>query len=224
MVTLVTEDFLHGAQFEESKVESLFRDKAEIYRAGPSLGISADEGYKYSAVLQQMQNNLEGLTALSPSDCRSTFSSTNLPSLFSNVLLITKSPETDMGSIVGGDLLFPEMLTDFENLYQLGYRNWFSTSGRKNLLHNRCSNTNFNFGIDNSWNVPVWDNYCTVTPYPVSYCLAQPFDAGCGTMLDTRTLVAATVGVLIQFTCLALVAFSNGNIPLGTRSPNTFSH
>lgn len=164
--------------------------------------------------MSQIQNDLTDFVSLSPRECRSAYSSSRLPSTFSNVVLVSSTFPIPSSTFIDGDLRYPEMAVSSEYRKML-QADLFNTTGIISLFHDRCADTEFNFGNGDTWYFPVWDPYCTVTPYPVQYCLAQPFDAGCGVSLDVRVLTGIVICLLVEVACLASLAFSPAYHPLG---------
>jgi hypothetical protein len=211
----VTEDYLTGSRLDGATEQSIFLAKAEHYCNISKSSQAAVTTIDYNDLLQQMRSNLTDLIHLSPQECRSAYSSLDMPSEFSNVLLVTSSNISNtIDGFVDGDLIYPEMAAEpkFQDMQTI---NWFNANGTTSIFHNHCVNTYFDFGIGDTWNVPVWDYYCTVAPYRVDYCLAQKFELDCGVSLNARVLIGITVCLVVEFGCLASLACSRGFRPLG---------
>jgi hypothetical protein len=211
----VTEDYLTGSRLDGATEQSIFLAKAEHYRNISKSSQAALTTIDYNNLLQQLRGNLTDLIHLSPEECRNAYSSLKMPSEFSNVLLVTSSNISNtIDGFVDGDLLFPEMAAGpkYEDMQTI---NWVNANGTTSIFHKHCVNTSFDFGIGNTWNVPVWDYYCTVAPYRVDYCLAQKFEFGCGVGFNTRVLVGIIVCLVVEVGCLISLAFTHGFRPLG---------
>jgi hypothetical protein len=94
--------------------------------------------------------------------------------------------------------------------------NWFNNNGTASIFHKHCVNTYFGFGTGNTWNVPVWDYYCTVSPYRVNYCLAQKFEHECGVGINNQVIIGIIVCLVVEVGFLVSLACSRGFRPLGT--------
>jgi hypothetical protein len=215
----VTEDYLTGSRLDGATEQSIFLTKAEHYRNISKSSQAAITTLDYDNLLQQMRSNLTGLIHLSPQECRSAYSSLDMPSEFSNVLLVTSSNISNtIDGFVDGDLIYPEMAAEpkFQDMQVI---NWFNANGTTSIFHNHCVNTYFDFGIGDTWNIPVWDYYCTVAPYRVDYCLAQKFEPDCGVGLNTQVLIGIIVCLVVEVGCLISLTVSRGFRPLGTLTP-----
>jgi hypothetical protein len=138
-----------------------------------------------------------------------------MPSEFSNVLLVTSSNISNtIDGFVDGELMYPEMAAN-PKFQDMQIMNWFNANGTTSIFHKHCVNTYFDFGVGDTWNVPVWDYYCTVAPYRVDYCLAWKFELDCGVGLNSRVLIGIIVCLVVEVGCLASLAFSRGFRPLG---------
>jgi hypothetical protein len=211
----VTEDYLTGSRLDGATEQSIFLAKAEHYCNISKSSQAAVTTIDYNDLLQQMRSNLTDLIHLSPEECRSAYSSMQMPSEFSNVLLVTSSNISNtIDGFVDGDLIYPEMAAGPE-LQARQVINWFNANGTTSIFHKHCINTYFDFGIGDTWNVPVWDYYCTVAPYRVDYCLAWKFELDCGVGLNSRVLIGIIVCLVVEVGCLASLAFSRGFRPLG---------
>jgi len=215
---LVTEDYLTGSRLDGATEQSIFQAKAEHTRNISKSSQAALTTIDFENLLQQMRGNLTDLIRLSPEECRSTYSSLEVLSRFSNVLLVTSSNASNtLDGFVDGDLLYPELAVEpkSEGTQSMRITNWFNADGITPVFHNHCVGTVFDFGNGNAWNVPVWDYYCTVMSYPISYCLAQKFEYECGVALNTRVLVGIIVCLVVEFGCLISLAIARGFRPLG---------
>jgi hypothetical protein len=211
----VTEDYLTGSRLDGATEQSIFLAKAEHYRNISKSSQAALTTIDYNNLLQQLRGNLTDLIHLSPEECRSTYSSLKMPSEFSNVLLVTSSNISNtIDGFVDGDLSFPEMAAGL-NFQDMQIIDWFNTNGTASIFHKHCVNTYFDFGIGDSWSVPVWDYYCTVAPYRVDYCLAQRFEVDCGVGLNTQVFLGIIACLVVEVGCLMSLAFSRGFRPLG---------
>jgi len=215
---LVTEDYLTGSRLDGATEQSIFQAKAEYYRNVSKSSQAALTTIDFEDLLQQMRGNLTDLERLSPEECRSVYSSFKVPSRFSNVLLVTSSNASNtLDGFVNGDLLYPELAVEPkpEGTQSMRIINWFNADGITPVSHNHCVGTVFDFGNGDTWNVPVWDYYCTVMSYPIDYCLAQKFEFDCGVALNTRVLVGIIVCLIVEFGCLISLAIARGFRPLG---------
>jgi hypothetical protein len=211
----VTTDYLTGSRLDGATEQSIFLAKAEYYRNISRSSQAALTMIDYDDLLRQMRGNLTSLIHLSPEECRSAYSSFQVPSRFSNVLLITISNSSNtIDGFVDGDLLYPEMATKPSD-QAMQVINWFNANGTTPIFHKHCVNTYFDFGLGDTWSVPVWDYYCTVAPYRVDYCLAQEFEHDCGVGLNTRVIVGIIVCLVVEVGCLMSLAISRGFRPLG---------
>jgi hypothetical protein len=211
----VTEDYLTGSRLDGATEQAIFLAKAEHYRNISRSSQAALTTIDYKNLLQQLRGNLTDLIHLSPEECRSAHSSMTMPSEFSNVLLVTSSNISNtIDGFIDGDLLYPEMSagTKYEDMQTI---NWFNASGTTSIFHKHCVNTYFDFGNGSTWDVPVWDYYCTIAPYHVDYCLTQRFEPDCGVGLNTQVLIGIIVCLVVEVGCLASLAFSRGFRPLG---------
>jgi hypothetical protein len=215
---LVTGDYLTGSRLDGATEQSTFLAKAEHYRNISKSSQAALTTIKYDELLQKMRGSLTDLVHLSPEECRSAYSSFKIPSRFSNVLLITPSNLSNtIDGFVDGDLLYPEMITGpkYEGMQVI---NWFNTNDTAFIFHNHCVGTIFDFGNGSTWNIPVWDYYCTAASYPVDYCLAQKSELDCGVALNTRVLIGIIACLIVEVGCLTSLAVSRGFRPLGMQS------
>ncbi|KAI4733855.1 hypothetical protein E4T50_15589 [Aureobasidium sp. EXF-12298] len=213
---LVTGDYPTGSRLDGAMEQSIFLAKAEHYRNISKSSHAALTTINYDDLLQQMRRSLTDLVHLSPQECRSAYSSFKVPSGFSNVLLVTPSNFSNtIDGFVDGDLLYPEMITGlkYEGVQVI---NWFNTNGTASIFHNHCVGTIFDFGNGSTWNIPVWDYYCTAASYPVDYCLAQKFELDCGVALNTRILIGIIACLIMEVGCLTSLAVSRGFRPLAT--------
>jgi hypothetical protein len=214
----VTEDYLTGSRLDGATEQSIFLAKAEHYRNISRSSQAALTTVDYDDLLRQMRGNLTNLIHLPPEECRSAYSSFQVPSNLSNVLLVTSSTTSNtIDGFVDGDLLYPEMASGLRP-QSIQTVNWFNAHGTTSIFHKHCVNTYFDFGVGDTWNVPVWDYYCTVAPYRIDYCLTQRFEHGCGVSLNTRVLVGIIVCLVVEVGCLISLAVSRGFRPLGIRS------
>jgi hypothetical protein len=211
---LVTKDYLTGSRLDGATEQSIFQTKAEHYRNISKSSQAALTKVDLEGLLQQMRGNLSDLIRLSPEECRSAYSSLQVPSAFSNVLLVTSSDASNtLDGLVDGDLLYPEMAVKFK--YEgMQVINWFNANGTTSIFHKHCVGTVFDFGSGNNWNVPVWDYYCSVMSYPVDYCLAQKFELDCGVALYTRDFIGIIVCLIVEIGCLISLTMSRGFRPL----------
>lgn len=192
---LVTEDYLQGSRLDAATEQSIYFTKAEQYFDVSSSARAALSTISYDALLRQIRGNLTSLIRLSPAECRNTYSSLQMPSKFSNVLLISFSNISNtLDGFIDCELHYPEMTASHK---QQGVQDidWFNTNGTASIFHKNCIDTDFDFG-HGVWNVPVWDYYCTATPYLVEYCLAQTFEPRCGVDVDTLSLLVSSVACL----------------------------
>lgn len=215
---LVTEDYLTGSRLDGATEQSIFMAKAEHYVNVSKSSHAALTTISFEDLLQQMRGNLTDLIHLPPQECRSAYSSLKMPSKSSNVLLITSSNASNtLDGFVGGDLLYPEMV--IKRRYEgMQVTNWFNANGTASIFHNHCVGTVFDFGTGDTWDVPMWDYYCTVISYPVEYCLVQKFKFECGVALNTRVLIGIIVCLIAQVGCLTSLIFSRGFQPFGSLS------
>ncbi|KEQ69521.1 hypothetical protein M436DRAFT_19503, partial [Aureobasidium namibiae CBS 147.97] len=216
---LVTEDYLTGSRLDGATEQSIFQAKAKHCRNISKSSQAALTTIDFEILLQQMRVNLTDLKRLSPEECRSAYSSLEVPSRFSNVLLVTSSNASNtLDGFVDGDLLYPELAVESESEGTQSMRiiNWFDGDGITPVFHNHCVGTVFDFGNGDTWNIPVWDYYCTVMSYPISYCLAQRFEFDCGVALNTRVFTGIIVCLIVQVGCLTSLVFSRGFLPLAT--------
>jgi len=208
VASLVTVDYLKGSRLDTATEQSIFLTKAEKYRSVSISAKAALTEIKYDALLEQIRVDSTNLVHLSPTECRTAYSSLQVPSKFSNVLLISFSNTSNtLDGLIDCDLHYPEMNVDphHQGVHKV---NWFNTNGTASIFHNHCMDTDFDFGDGDIWNVPVWDYYCTVTSYPVEYCLAQPFEPECGVDINTRVLIGIIVCLFVEIGCLASLAAS----------------
>jgi len=215
---LVTEGYLTGSRLDGTTEQSIFQAKAEHYRDISKSSQAALTTIDFEELLRQMRGNLSDLIHLSPEECRIAYSSLEVPSRFSNALLVTSSNASNtLDGFVDGDLLYPELAVEPKSEGTRGMRiiNWFNADGITPVFHNHCVGTVFDFGNGDTWNVPLWDYYCTVMSYPISYCLAQKFEFDCGVALNTRVLVGIIVCLTVEFGCLISLAIARGFRPLG---------
>jgi hypothetical protein len=214
----VTEDYLTGSRLDGATEQSIFLAKAEHYCNISKSSQAAVTTIDYNDLLQQMRSNLTDLIHLSPEECRSAYSSMQMPSEFSNVLLVTSSNISNtIDGFVDGELMYPEMAAN-PKFQDMQIMNWFNANGTTSIFHKHCVNTYFDFGVGDTWNVPVWDYYCTVAPYQVDCCLAQKFELDCGVGSNTRVLIGIIVCLVVEVGCLASLAFSRAFRPLGMLS------
>lgn len=212
---LVIEGYLTGSRLDGATEQSIFKTKAEHYVNTSKSSHAALTTINFEDLLQQMRSNLSDLIHLPSQECRSAYSSLELPSRFSNVLLITSSNASNtLDGFVDGDLLYPEMI--YKRRYEgMQVINWFDANGTTSIFHKHCVGTAFDFGVGDHWNVPVWDYYCTVMSYPVDYCLAQKFELDCGVALNTRVFLDIIVCLVVQLGCLTSLVFSRSFRLLG---------
>ncbi|CAD0106953.1 unnamed protein product, partial [Aureobasidium uvarum] len=183
---LVTSNYLKGSRLDAATEQSMFLAKAEQYH---NLSISSKAALttiRYDALLEEIRANLTDLVRLSPAECRSVYSSSRVPSGFSNVLLISESNISNtLDGFVDVELYYPEV-TAAPKHQGTHIINWFNMNGTASIFHthNHCIDTDFDFGNGDIWNVPVWDYYCTAISYPVEYCLAENFEPDCATVND----------------------------------------
>ncbi|KAI5196563.1 hypothetical protein E4T38_08444 [Aureobasidium subglaciale] len=215
-VALVTEAYLHGSRLDGVAEQSTFLAKAGPYQNVSESSRAALTTIAYDQVLQKMRNNLNDLARLSPTECRAAYSSVLLPSNYSNVFLVSSSGVGNtVDGFIDGDLHYPELAVGYD--YQ-GLRavDWFNTKGAASIFHKQCIDTDFDFGIGDSWNIPVWDYYCTAMSYPVQYCLAEKFVSDCGVSLNIRVLIGIIVCLFVEVGCLVSLALARGFRPLAT--------
>ncbi|THX60930.1 hypothetical protein D6D06_00932 [Aureobasidium pullulans] len=231
-VALVTEDYPKGSRLDGATEQSTFLAKAENYVNISRSSRTALKSIEFDELLQQMRVNLVDLVRLPTEECRSMFSSSRVPFDYSNVLLISSSNASNsLDGFIDGDLQYPEMAV--KSKYQgVQTIDWFNTVGVVSIFHNHCIDTDFDFGNSSIWNIPTWDYYCTVSTYPVEYCLAQKFEPDCGVSINARVLPGILVCLFVEVLCLASLAFSRGFRPLATvgdavasflKHPDTFS-
>ena len=214
----MTQDYLTGSRLDGATEQSIFQAKANHYLNISRSSHAAVTTVNFEALLQQMRGNLSGLIHLSPEECRGAYSSMQISSRFSNVLLVTSSNASNtLDGFVDRDLLYPEMAVKlrYEGMPVI---NWFNANDTSSIFHNHCVGTVFDFGKGNTWNVPVWDYYCTLTSYPVEYCLAQKFELECGVAFNTQIFIGIVACLVVEAGCLTSLVLSRGFRPLGTLS------
>ncbi|KAI5272270.1 hypothetical protein E4T47_04487 [Aureobasidium subglaciale] len=215
-VALVTEAYLHGSRLDGAAEQLTFLAKAGPHQNVSESSRAALTTIAYDQVLQTMRNTLNDLARLSPTESRAAYSSVLLPSDYSNVFLVSSSGVGNtVDGFIDGDLHYPELAVGYD--YQdLRAVDWFNTNGAASIFHKQCIDTDFDFGIGDSWNIPVWDYYCTAMSYPVQYCLAEKFVSDCGVSLNFRVLVCIIVCLFVEVGCLVSLALARGFRPLAT--------
>ena len=212
----MTEDYPKGSRLDGATEQSTFLTKAENYVNISRSSRTALKSIEYDELLQQMRLNLVDLVRLPTEECRSIFSSSRVPFDYSNVLLISSSNASNsLDGFIDGDLQYPEMAVKSKH-QGVQTIDWFNTVGVVSIFHNHCIDTDFDFGNSSIWNIPTWDYYCTVSTYPVEYCLAQQFEPDCGISVNARVLPDILVCLFVEVLCLASLAFSRGFRPLST--------
>lgn len=210
VASLVTADYLKGSRLDAASEQSMFLTKAEQYHTVSLSAKAALITIKYDTLLEQMRVESTNLIHLSPAECRTAYSSLQMPPQFSNVLLISSSNASNtLDGFVDCELHYPEMIVSpkYQGVHKI---DWFNTNGTASIFygHKHCLDADFDFGTGNVWNVPVWDYYCTAISYPIKYCLAQMFEPECGVDIDIRVLVGIIVCLFVELVCLASLAQS----------------
>lgn len=208
VASLVTADYLKGSRLDAASERSIFLTKAEQYHTISLSAKLALTAINYDTLLEQMRVESTNLIRLSPAECRTAYSSLQMPPRFSNVLLISSSNASNtLDGFVDCELHYPEMVVSpkYQGVHKI---DWFNANGTASIFHKHCLDTDFDFGTGNVWNVPVWDYYCTAISHPVEYCLAQTFEPECGVDIDTRVLVGIIVCLFVELVCLASLVSS----------------
>ncbi|KAI4719237.1 hypothetical protein E4T48_04552 [Aureobasidium sp. EXF-10727] len=212
---LVTGDYLKGSRLDAATEQTMFLAKAQQYHNLSTSSKAALTAIRYDTLLEEIRANLTDLVHLSPAECRSAYSSSRLPSEFSNVLLISGSNTSNtLDGFVDVELYYPEIAVAPKQQRI----NWFNMNGTASIfhIHNHCIDTDFDFGNGDVWFVPVWDYYCTAVSYPVEYCLAEKFEPDCGVGLDIRIFYGILVCLFVEIGCLSSLAFSRSFRPFAT--------